>query len=476
MRTRTHALAAVAAVLALLAANPVGARLARGFPDPSFGRYGAVQTNFGSYDFGAAVSVQADGKILAAGSTNDKVALARYIANGRPDRSFSKDGKTTLSLEAPAAASSIAPAPGGKVVVAGTQYRYLSEEQCCQYGVVVARLTRSGALDGTFGDGGSVVMEIPSSGTRAGIFGGALAVRPDGSIIVGGSMIVDPVETEIEDFLDDVLPSPMPIPRVQRTAFWLSKLTPAGDPDPTFGVNGTVTVPLDGASNGLADIAVAPDGSIIAAGRTDGDPRPGMIVARFLPSGELDPMFGPGGFVALRTGSDRDASATGVALTRSGSIVVSGFAIAGIGDNFLDARAVVVRLRPDGTLDPAFGKAGVTRFQIGRSSLGMDVALTPSGAVYVAGMTQIQFHFFTSFRSTVYSLTSSGKLVRGFGIGGAGELPPEVIYAGAIALHKGKPLVIGSALGGTTGQICSGTFCFFAGVPDFDFMLVRLRA
>ena len=55
--------------------------LADGTPDPSFGSGGKVTTDFDSiFDSASALDVQADGRLVAAGSNSDDFALARYLA------------------------------------------------------------------------------------------------------------------------------------------------------------------------------------------------------------------------------------------------------------------------------------------------------------------------------------------------------------------------------------------------------------
>src|SRR5262249_59067686 len=56
--------------------------------DPSFDHDGRVTTDFGGNDSAAAVAIQGDGKIVAAGGGGGLFALARHRQNGSLDRSF----------------------------------------------------------------------------------------------------------------------------------------------------------------------------------------------------------------------------------------------------------------------------------------------------------------------------------------------------------------------------------------------------
>jgi uncharacterized delta-60 repeat protein len=62
--------------------------------DESFGRSGQAVTDFRATAIAAAVAIQADGRIVAAGTVLGRdFALARYTNNGKPDRSFGSSGK-----------------------------------------------------------------------------------------------------------------------------------------------------------------------------------------------------------------------------------------------------------------------------------------------------------------------------------------------------------------------------------------------
>ncbi|HET6879254.1 MAG TPA: DUF4214 domain-containing protein, partial [Pirellulales bacterium] len=84
--------------------------------DGSFGTGGQVTTHFGATDRVNAVVLQPDGRILAAGSGNGNVALARYLADGTLDTSFGDQGKVG---DFSGYANALALQSDGKVIVAG---------------------------------------------------------------------------------------------------------------------------------------------------------------------------------------------------------------------------------------------------------------------------------------------------------------------------------------------------------------------
>jgi len=80
-----------------------------GNPDPAFGDDGAQRTTFidrWPYNYGGGLALQADGKIVMAGTASltyyvgrhARLAVARYRPNGRLDQGFAGDGKDTTNL------------------------------------------------------------------------------------------------------------------------------------------------------------------------------------------------------------------------------------------------------------------------------------------------------------------------------------------------------------------------------------------
>lgn len=152
--------------------------------DPAFGGgFGKVSTPVGtSTDYGQAVAVQSDGKILVAGTTytgtNDDVAVVRYTTAGALDATFGTGGKVVTPVGAGNdSGESIALQPDGKFVVAGSAT--VGSTIC----FALVRYATNGVLDTTFGTGGKVTTPF---GTRHGT-GAGVAVQADGKILVGGA-------------------------------------------------------------------------------------------------------------------------------------------------------------------------------------------------------------------------------------------------------------------------------------------------
>ncbi|HEV8268515.1 MAG TPA: hypothetical protein VGR00_09790, partial [Thermoanaerobaculia bacterium] len=157
-----------------------------GFLDSMFGSGGVVTTNFGasSVDVANAVAIQADGKIVVAGTSNlsgkNDFALVRYATNGTPDPMFGSGGLVTTSFGASisAVATAVAIQGDGKIVVAG--YALVSGT----YAMALARYDSGGTPDPMFGSGGTVTTSYgPTSDEKA----FALALQGDGKIVAAGT-------------------------------------------------------------------------------------------------------------------------------------------------------------------------------------------------------------------------------------------------------------------------------------------------
>src|SRR5262245_21502546 len=89
--------------------------------------------------------------------------------------------------------------------------------------------------------------------------------------------------------------------------------------DSAFGVAGTVTTDFSGGNDWADDVALQPDGKIVAAGSSNGN----FALARYNTNGQLDAAFGASGKVITDfSGSD---VVRGVALQGDGKIVVAGW-------------------------------------------------------------------------------------------------------------------------------------------------------
>ena len=155
---------------------------ADGSVDPSFGTNGEVTTDFSnSNDFLYALTLQPDGKIIAAGgaptpSSVIHTALARYNSDGSLDNTFGVGGKVISGLHAFFdQAKAVAVQSDGRIVVA-----------VHSFSVLVARYNHDGALDQTFGAGGVSTTVLRDDGLAT---PQSLAIQSDGGIVAGGIVL-----------------------------------------------------------------------------------------------------------------------------------------------------------------------------------------------------------------------------------------------------------------------------------------------
>jgi uncharacterized delta-60 repeat protein len=145
----------------------------------------------------------------------------------------------------------------------------------------LARFNPDGSPDQTFGYHGAVTGVFDVAGSNVFVPGGesanAVAVRPDGKIVVAGSA-VDP------ESLDP--------------SFAVEQFNPDGSPDLKFGSHGiALWSSADGFGGVLTPTALVlqTGGDIVVAGNTTGASGFGMI--RLRPNGTFDPSFGSNGVV-----------------------------------------------------------------------------------------------------------------------------------------------------------------------------------
>ena len=256
---------------------------ADGSPDPRFGRGGVRTLGTARSDAAYDVAVQPDGRIVVAGDGGQgaDMVVARLRRDGSIDRGFGVRGRAAVDLGGIEIASAVALQRDGRIVVAGAT----SEGD----DIAVARLDRDGTPDRSFGRRGRTTIDAGGSEEAA-----ALALRPDGRIVVAGSTSVG------RDML---------VARLRRD----------GSLDPGFGRRGLRRVGFGG-DDFAFDMALRPDGRIVVAGR--GGAGQGMAVARLRPGGALDPAFGGDGRATVDFAGGRD-TALGLGL-RGGRVVLAG--------------------------------------------------------------------------------------------------------------------------------------------------------
>jgi uncharacterized delta-60 repeat protein len=254
-------------------------------PDSGFGASNGVFIS--DYGFlganGYDLKVLSSGKIVVAGSVyqaagDGELALFRFSAKGKPDATFGGgDGLATLDM-GPGLdeAWQLSPVADGKLLVGG--WRQVGTSSI--YDVALARFTGAGALDTTFGNGGSV---------HYGPTAGSDYVQ---SMIVTGNKIVVMLNSN-------------------GSKAGIMRLKLNGKKDTTFGGgDGLLFRNITGASE-FHNMAVDSKGRFLLAGLGGSS----IFVARLKSTYAIDTSFGSGGKRQSRTRTGSVFHADGVRLS-----------------------------------------------------------------------------------------------------------------------------------------------------------------
>src|SRR5437660_661401 len=150
--------------------------------DTTFGTGGKVTTGLNLNNAGTKLALQSDGKtIVVGGNTNGDFVVARYNTDGTPDNSFGTTGVVTTDFGSADNASGVVIAQDGKIVACGTSTDLL---QARGADFSVARYNSDGSLNIAFANNGQLVYDFLGLNNYA----YALAIQPDGRIIVVGSL------------------------------------------------------------------------------------------------------------------------------------------------------------------------------------------------------------------------------------------------------------------------------------------------
>ncbi len=284
--------------------------------------------------------------------------------DGTLDRSFGIGGKTLTTFGGQSVNGfSVAIQADGRIVTAGTATSAKGDAD-----FAVARFLPNGSLDPTFGGSGKVTTDF---GGREDAF--SLVLQADGKIVVAG-----------------------PVNQSGNTDFGLARYNTDGSLDLTFDGDGKVTTSFLTPFDVVQQIAIQPDGKIVAAGSlnrgigTNAD----FALARYNTDGSLDATFGTGGTLTTDF-SDPLAStfaidfADALVLQPDGRIIVAGAtSTGGIGGQDF----ALARYQADGSLDTSFGTNGlvVTEFEK-RFAFLHSVDVYPDGRIVASGVTVLNF-------------------------------------------------------------------------------------
>jgi|SRR5215213_3975134 len=309
------------------------------------------------------------------------------------DTSFGSGGRVTTDfgvLSSVDEARAIVLQSDGKIVVAGYADRNTNSAN-----FALARYQPSGATDPSFGIAGKVVTDFTGLRDEA----HAIALQPDGKIIVGGFANGD----------SDIFSGDFALVRYETN----------GGLDPSFGNGGKVTTDFNGRFDQINAVALQTDGKIVVAGAATSATSTQWLfaLARYDSSGSLDPTFGSGGKVTTGFAPFSD-EANAVALQNDGKIVVAGTADVRNNFSFPASNFALARYDTTGNLDSAFGSGGqlITDFA-GGVDQAHTLVLQSDGKIVLGGKTTF-LSGERGFRFALARYDTSGSLDSTFGNGG----------------------------------------------------------
>jgi uncharacterized delta-60 repeat protein len=343
--------------------------------------------------------------VVAAASIAFATALAASAAPSSPadlDQAFGTGGVVTTDFGATESGEAMTLLPDGRIVVAGGLNPDSDDYDSDEF--VVARYSAEGLLDPTFDGDGRVTTDV--GGPRDEAF--AVAAQPDGKILAGGW--AGPSLT-----------------------FALVRYTTAGSLDPEFGGgDGKVSTSFGASYGAIHDLALQPDGKIIAVGGQCGVELCDVALARYLTDGAPDPSFSEDGKLQTPLGG---SSAAAVAIQADGKIVVAGRRCAPTCSEF-----ALLRYDTEGNLDPTFDGDGKVFTDLGGTYEWAEaLALQSDGRIVAAGAKDLAF--------AIVRYDVNGSLDAGFSGDGI-VTDPAGSGANALAIRgDGKILAAGSRWG-----------------------------
>jgi uncharacterized delta-60 repeat protein len=278
-------------------------------------------------------------------------------------------------------------------------------------------LPSGGVLDPTFGTSGLV------SSTAGGFEALAVATESDGKVVVAGTAGVSQRGTSYPEFA-------------------VARFNLDGTLDTSFGGTGEVTTILTTLKRGgwARDVAIQPDGKIVAAGQAFS----GFALVRYNADGTLDKTFGSNstGIVVTSIGRNTFDAAYRLGLEPDGKIVVAGTS---------DGIVAVARYTSSGVLDTSFGTGGKVTTQLsypldfgGPTATWMDLALDVSPLDPNAGKIVVttRVSATTGLADVVVRYNANGSLDKSFAAGAGYETLSNLTNIPSVAIQSDGRIIL----------------------------------
>lgn len=310
----------------LLRYNPDGS------VDSTFGINGMVTTPTLVSDLLQTAKIQNDGKIIAAGYTNDgDFLVCRFTSEGVPDFTFGNNGVVITNFivgipkDSVDRANCIAIQNDGKILVGGIAKYYSN------YPYAIVRYNTDGTLDNSFGIEGKTLIDHDYYLATGYKEINDILIVPDGKFYaIGetGSSAASPYNNQT-----------------------IIKFNNNGSIDKTFGINGVRFFDANINSKFISG-KLQPDGKLVLAGNASVS----IFLARFTTNGVYDNTFSDDGRTTPYLGSSATFVKSAL-LQNDGKIIISG-SMYGSDSRY---QPFVARYMSNGILDNNFGTNGISK-------------------------------------------------------------------------------------------------------------------
>lgn len=331
-----------------------------GSPDVDFNGTGMFQFSFGfTYEEGLAIATTPEGRIVVGGISFGDAALAMLNPDGSFVESFNAGGKLRISFGTGNGSriEKIQVLPDGMILAAGRAYNGTD------FDFMALKVDQNGVPDPDFGTDGKVVADIGGYAD----YGYDFDIQSDGSIVIGGfSMNAQSV-----------------------SSFAAIRLNPDGTKDNSFGQNGRFLLSLGALHNEIDAVEVLSDDKIVLSGRTDFN----SIVIRLTPVGMPDNSFGSSGYTITDIAGSDDRYYD-VALQPDGRILAAGWVFTEFGLT----EHVVVRYTANGSVDNSFNGNGKYIVSLGAGgSWANQLMIQPDGMLLIGGQASLVLQGYANF-------------------------------------------------------------------------------
>ncbi|HGY08706.1 MAG TPA: hypothetical protein ENK37_01435 [Oceanithermus profundus] len=386
--------------------------------DESFGSGGVTVLNDltqeqGENDFGYSLAFGDDGAIFVLGRSGDHLVVTKLDDKGQPVNDFAsvgvllladlRSGEDGRNLDLDRA---ILPLFGGDFLTAGYAYDATNQDD-----LLLAMFDQDGNFVSSFGSGGIKTYDNLLYGGSGHANERAFSLAPDaGGVWIGGMAFQDDAVKEQALVMKVDLSNPdspvragfggpggsseyaYSVQALTNGAFFGGATNDGGQQgawlrvDENLADQGHGSLP-DFRGGRLTSVAKDDQGRFLLAGYASNGSDLDIVVERTKPDGTLDTDFGNGGKAQFDAvgGSPGSDLAYSLAVDGQGNILVAGRTfVSGHGNDL-----VVLRLEPDGSLDPSFGNGGVFTYDGGNGDDGaFEVALDGSGRPVVVGYSE----------------------------------------------------------------------------------------